>query len=43
VAHHCHASGCKALVPRERFVCRRHRYTLPKAMRDCIWAAYQPG
>jgi hypothetical protein len=25
------------------FMCRRHWFALPKAMRDAIWAAYVPG
>ena len=41
--HHCHARGCKVDVPPARFMCRRHWMTLPKPMRDAIWATYEPG
>ncbi len=43
VQHHCHAKGCTVPVPPKMFMCRRHWYTLPKSMRDAIWAAYRPG
>lgn len=43
MAHHCHATGCKTSTPPEMFVCRRHWFSLPKAMRDRIWATYRPG
>lgn len=41
--HTCHATGCTVRVPREMFMCRRHWFTLPKAMRDRIWRAYRDG
>jgi hypothetical protein len=25
------------------FMCRKHWYSLPKVMRDKIWALYRPG
>jgi hypothetical protein len=43
MAHHCHATGCTAEVPREMLFCRRHWYSLPKALRDDVWAAYRHG
>lgn len=43
MAHHCHATGCEVKTPPEMFMCRRHWYTLPKAMRDAIWRTYRPG
>lgn len=43
MAHHCHATGCNVAVPPRMFMCRRHWYSLPKAMRDRIWATYRPG
>lgn len=43
MAHTCHATGCKAKVPPEMFMCRRHWFTLPKPLRDRVWATYRPG
>ena len=41
--HTCHATNCKRNVPPEMFMCRQHWFTLPKAMRDRIWATYRVG
>ncbi len=41
--HTCHAKHCNTAVPPKMFMCRRHWYMVPKAMRDEIWAAYVPG
>jgi hypothetical protein len=41
--HTCHAMGCDVTVPPRMFMCRRHWFSLPKAMRDAIWRAYVPG
>jgi hypothetical protein len=41
--HHCHARGCEVRVPPKMFMCKRHWFTLPKPMRDAIWATYVPG
>lgn len=43
MAHHCHATGCKRSVPPEMFTCRSHWFSLPKHMRNAIWAAYRDG
>ena len=43
MSHTCHATGCTAHIPPKMFLCRRHWYTLPKLLRDRIWAAYRPG
>lgn len=43
MAHTCHATGCKVAVPPEMFMCKRHWFSLPKSMRDRIWATYRPG
>lgn len=43
MAHHCHATACKATVPPEMFMCRRHWYMLPKSLRNKIWRTYRPG
>lgn len=42
-AHTCHADNCGVVVPRRMFMCKRHWYMLPKAMRDDVWALYVPG
>lgn len=42
-AHHCHARNCREAVPPKMFMCRRHWYMVPKALRDAVWAAYVPG
>lgn len=41
--HTCHAMGCDLPVPPKMFMCRKHWYSLPKAMRDAIWDEYVPG
>lgn len=41
--HHCHWPGCTKQVPPAIWGCRPHWFTLPKPLRDRIWAAYRPG
>lgn len=41
--HYCHWPDCTTQVPPAMWGCRKHWYTLPKHLRDRIWAAYQPG
>lgn len=41
--HTCHAMACEAKVPPAMFMCKRHWYMLPKAMRDAVWDEYVPG
>ncbi len=43
MAHTCHATGCRVAVPRRMFMCRHHWFSLPKALRDRIWATYRSG
>lgn len=43
MAHHCHATNCKVNVPPEMFMCKRHWFMLPKAMRNEIWRTYRKG
>jgi predicted membrane chloride channel (bestrophin family) len=43
MSHHCHWPGCKSTVPPSLWGCRDHWYTLPKHIRDLIWANYKPG
>lgn len=42
-AHTCHWPGCQRNVPPKLWGCAPHWYTLPKELRDRIWAAYVPG
>ncbi|VTU38488.1 hypothetical protein H4CHR_04438 [Variovorax sp. PBS-H4] len=42
-AHTCHWPGCPAPVPPAMWGCRKHWFTLPKALRDDIWRTYVPG
>lgn len=41
--HTCHWPGCEARVPPRLWGCKRHWYTLPKTIRDRIWATYRRG
>ncbi len=43
MAHTCHAIGCKAVVPPEMFMCKKHWFTVPQALRNRIWATYRHG
>lgn len=43
MAHTCHATDCNIRVPPEMFMCRHHWFSLPKKLRDKIWATYRPG
>lgn len=43
MAHHCHATNCKVSVPPVMFMCKRHWFSLPKVLRNKIWATYREG
>lgn len=43
MAHRCHWPGCKEEVPPKLWGCREHWFTLPKRLRDKVWATYRPG
>lgn len=43
MAHTCHATDCPQRVPPAMFMCRKHWYTLPRSLRDRIWATYRDG
>lgn len=43
MAHHCHATNCNEEVPRERFMCRRHWFSLPASIRYRIQLHYRRG
>lgn len=39
--HTCPAKGCDRTVPRSALACRDHWFSVPKPMRDELWAAYR--
>ena len=41
--HTCHAPGCDVVVPPKMHMCKPHWFSLPKHLRDRIWATYRPG
>lgn len=43
VKHHCHWPGCTKEVPPKMWGCKEHWFTLPKSLRDQVWATYRPG
>lgn len=43
VKHHCHWPSCEKTVAPRLWGCKTHWYTLPKPIRDAIWATYVPG
>lgn len=43
MTHHCHAIGCAAPTARRLFACLPHWAALSPALRERLWAAYQPG
>lgn len=43
MAHHCHWPNCPIEVPPKLWGCKKHWFTLPKYLRDKIWATYRPG
>lgn len=43
LGHTCHWPGCTRAVPAAMWGCYRHWMTLPKYLRDKIWASFKPG
>jgi hypothetical protein len=41
--HQCPATGCTVQVPTNRLFCPRHWFSVPKALRDKVWASYRAG
>jgi hypothetical protein len=41
--HTCHWPGCDKPVPPGMWGCKAHWFTLPKTLRDRIWATYTRG
>jgi hypothetical protein len=42
-SHRCHAEGCEVQVPPAIFMCKRHWFMVPKAIRYEIWGLYRVG
>ena len=43
IEHHCHALGCKTLVPPELLMCLKHWRMVPKDIQKRVWAHYRDG
>ena len=43
MAHTCHATGCKTVIPPEMWGCKKHWFMVPKSIRDRIWKTYRVG
>ncbi len=43
MTHTCHWPGCGRSVSPAMWGCKLHWFTLPKRLRDRIWATYRPG
>ncbi len=41
--HTCHARLCTVAVPPEMLMCKRHWLSVPKKIREAVWATYRPG
>lgn len=41
--HTCHAIECKVQVKPAMLMCKRHWFSVPKAIRDAVWANYRSG
>lgn len=37
----CPAPGCDVEVPLDRFLCRRHWFSLPGSARDAVWRTWR--
>lgn len=42
-SHTCHWPSCGKQIPPAMWGCSTHWFRLPKALRDKVWAAYEPG
>lgn len=42
-SHTCHWPGCTAQVAPAMWGCKAHWFKLPRALRNMIWKAFQPG
>lgn len=41
--HTCHWPGCEKQCPPAMWGCKQHWFSLPKDLRDLVWASYVPG
>jgi len=39
--HKCPSPGCPHKVPSHKFACHTHWFSIPKEIRDDIWAGYR--
>jgi hypothetical protein len=43
MAHHCHAIACEVPVPPSMLMCRKHWFSVPRDLRNRVWAEYDNG
>lgn len=43
MAHRCHATACRLVVPRERLMCPVHWRLVPAELQAGVWATYRDG
>ena len=43
IKHTCHWPNCTVEVPAKMWGCKSHWFTLPKGLRNKVWATYKPG
>ena len=43
MSHECHNPQCRRPCAPKYLMCRACWFAVPKALRDAVWAAYQPG
>jgi hypothetical protein len=41
--HTCHWPGCGHEIPASLFMCKKHWFALPRALRQEIWRTYRSG
>lgn len=41
--HECPRNGCSRQVPAHMLMCRADWYSVPKPLRDAVWAAWRNG
>lgn len=43
MTHKCPAPGCETQVRPDKLSCHQHWFTIPKPLRDDVWATYKAG
>jgi hypothetical protein len=41
--HRCPVGDCRVTVGPDRLMCRPHWYSVPRPVRDAVWAAWRTG